>query len=136
MKLIQSRFYHRSKQYKRYLVRQAKSKPCVDCLAEGRRADWPWSAMTLDHTGPKTMDFGWGGGTYLRMKSGMVGAKRPYIAFPAHEIIRELATCDPVCAGHHNIRTRIRKLEVCPDEDEDEDQNENDDEDEDEIALF
>ena len=121
-KLRATRHYHQSAQHKRYLVREAKNKPCVDCLAEGRRADWPLAGMTLDHTGRKTMEFFTGGNTVSERASTSASAKPSYQSFSVSEIRRELATCEPVCGGHHNIRTRARLLAACPDEDEGEDE--------------
>lgn len=125
MKLRITRHYHHSPQYKRHLVREAKSQLCVDCVAEGRRADWPWPAMTLDHLGRKTMEFRLGGdisGQDAKNGSHRYGRKPPYVQFTVSEILRELASCEPVCGGHHNIRTRARMLARDIDEDDCEDQ--------------
>lgn len=113
MKLRRTRFYHQSKHYKRHLIREAKSRPCIDCLAEGRRADWPLAAMTLDHLGEKTMEF-----TNSCRGRDIRGAKPSYLDFTVSQIRNELATCEPICAGHHNIRTRARQLVDCLDPDD------------------
>ena len=99
--------YVNSSDRKRTLVRQAKSQPCVDCLAEGRRADWPWESMSLDHCGPKKMDFTYGG--MVSLKRAAIERRSPsFLLFTVSEIRAELATCEPVCQSHHAARTRAQ----------------------------
>jgi hypothetical protein len=89
------------------LIQQAKNRPCADCLAEGRRADWPREAMTLDHLPGcvKTMEMSGGSDKCAGRRT---GGMRPYSMFTVRQVRDEIANCEPVCANHHNVRTCAR----------------------------
>lgn len=86
---------------KRELIQRAKNAPCVDCVAEGRNPYWPVESMTIDHKGIKTMWFSTGSD-----KSTRTGGALPYTEFSIESVRRELAESEPVCANHHNVRSR------------------------------
>ena len=100
------RTYAASYVRKEALIRQAKSQPCVDCLAAGLPGLWPVEAMQLDHL-PQYEK---------RMKLSKQGAgdrrdpaRHPdFVLFSVAEVIEELRHCEPVCANHHHIRTSQR----------------------------
>lgn len=93
----------RSQKAKRLAIEAAKNKPCVDCVAEGRRADWPLESMTLDHLDrtQKTMWFSLGSD-----KTRRTGGHLPYTEFTLEEVLAELDKSEAVCSNHQNIRTR------------------------------
>ena len=86
------------------LIRQAKSRPCVDCVAQGNSGIWRIGQMELDHLPdyPKRM--------YLSLMNKLRQAMGdiPYSKFPIQEIIEEISHCEPVCRNHHAERTEMR----------------------------
>ena len=97
--------YATSSARKRALVRAAKSKPCVDCLAAGFPDVWPLESKQLDHLPEfeKQMVFTNTAGRGLsttRLDS--------YFKFSIQEITDEISHTETVCANHHFVRTVTR----------------------------
>jgi len=95
-------------QAQRELIRIFKSKPCVDCVSEGRGDGiWDYWMMTVDHLPgyPKTMEMSGGSD---KSRGNRTGGMRPYTFFSYEALRKELENCEPVCANHQNDRTRKR----------------------------
>lgn len=78
----------------RAIVDQLKTSTCMDCLKEGITKVWPPEAMQFDHVperGPKVAEI-----------TALVRSR------DEDALMKEIAKCDIICAGHHEIRTKAR----------------------------
>jgi hypothetical protein len=71
--------------------------PCCDCIAEGRDGKWDIEVLDFDHRDSTIKKFD---------ISQVVRHFRT-----VKDLMDEIAKCDVVCANHHRLRTKNRRLQ-------------------------
>lgn len=78
----------------RDFYKELKSKPCIDCVSEGKDGIWPAECMDFDH----------------RPGEQKIDAVSKLLKTDRETVLAEVSKCDLICANHHRIRTKERGL--------------------------